>query len=289
LRVGRRYIRLPTLGYVLLLKKLRVFFQVINLKWIVMDLITGFLIYALLFRLAIIITGLVSIILGYRLFACNVSTSASLGNESNVHAQYGKTKLILSNVGSGTAFALFGASIIIAMLWKGSPELLFEDVTRMQGSARGGESVARAPENQLNFIMKGNGNDTPSEHLHRFKARIRDALQIQDTQAAIEMYSNILSESNEIPLGEAVALLNNLALLYRKQNRVIEAVALARVATTVNQKNPEYFDTLALILLDQGSYGEAEQAANVAVGLDPANQNYHKTLNRVLGVKKTGK
>ncbi len=67
---------------------------------------TGFLIYAELFRLAVIAAGMVAVVLGYKLFVRGVTGSEG---GSNVGAEAGPIKLTLANAGPGLGFALFGA------------------------------------------------------------------------------------------------------------------------------------------------------------------------------------
>jgi tetratricopeptide (TPR) repeat protein len=76
-------------------------------------------------------------------------------------------------------------------------------------------------------------------------------------------------------------VLNNLAWIYKEQYRLDEALALARVATTIDKNSPVYFDTLARILLELKKYKAAKQAAERAVDLEPANQDHQKTLQQV--------
>lgn len=60
---------------------------------------------------------------------------------------------------------------------------------------------------------------------------------------------------------------------------------LAHAATTIARKNPNYFDTLALILLDRKELDAAEQAAQTALKLDPVNQDYKETLKKIRAAK----
>ena len=84
-----------------------------------MDLSTSFLIYATLFRLAVIAAGVLIVVLGYRLFLQGLAAS----NESDAALEGGGFKLTLKNAAPGTSFALFGAVLISVMVIQGSPEL----------------------------------------------------------------------------------------------------------------------------------------------------------------------
>ena len=89
-----------------------------------MDIATGFLIYASLFRLAVIAAGVVCVVLGYRLFVRGVMPEG----RTDAEVAAGDIRLSLKNAAPGTIFALFGASTIMVMLIQGSPELLMEDI-----------------------------------------------------------------------------------------------------------------------------------------------------------------
>ncbi len=249
-----------------------------------MDSIVGFLIYALIFRLAIIAAGIVCIILGYRLFADGIKRR----EETNVNAQAGPVKLTLDNAGPGSIFACFGAVIIVVMLSHGNPELVLEDI---QVLMKGSQQDSSPTEMRIGgMTLKGGNDNKPSETLQRFNQAFDEAVQQQqdgDIEAAVKTYNKALSES-EVPLGKAVAALNQLAWIYREQHRIDEALALVRVATTVKKNIPEYFDTLAWILLDRGEHKAAEQAAETAVDLDPASKDYQKTLQQVRAFRDVG-
>lgn len=82
-----------------------------------MDL-TMYFIYALIFRLAIIATGALSIYLGYMLFVKGVFGGTQ---DADLSAEISGTKFSLKNAAPGTFFALFGVVIITVMLTQGMP------------------------------------------------------------------------------------------------------------------------------------------------------------------------
>lgn len=248
---------------------------------------TGFLIYAELFRLAVIAAGIVTIYLGYKLFVRGVTGSKG---GSNVGAEAGPIKLTLANAGPGLGFALFGAFIMTVMLFQGSPQLALNDIKILLKDAQqaGGSSAEVSIGSAL---LKGGDNATSSEGLQRFEQAYNEGVlkkRAKDVDGAITAYHKALSES-EVPLGKAAAVLNELAWIYREQHRLDEALVLARIATTVDQKdaaaNAAALDTLALILLDKKEHKEAEQAAQKAVDLDPDKKDYKDTLQQVRAAK----
>jgi hypothetical protein len=235
----------------------------------------GFFIYAALFRLAVIATGVAAIVLGYKLFLRGVMGEGG----TNVNAEAGPIKLTLHNAGPGGVFALFGAGIIIVMLSQGSPELLMREVKQLDASPQsktGGGQVT-----QETLMKSGNRNEVPQ----RFEQILNEGKRLQqagDIEAAITAYNKALSES------EAPFILNELAWIYREQQRLDEALVLARAATTIDQKDPKCFDTLALILLDRKEHKAAEQAAEKAVSLDPDKQDYKATLQTIRAAQEAG-
>ena len=91
-----------------------------------MDIALPFIIYATFFRLAIITVGIISIILGYRLFCTSPLPDKESPDGTAFEARIAGSHYILKNAAPGTFFALFGVIIISVMLVKGSPELIFE-------------------------------------------------------------------------------------------------------------------------------------------------------------------
>lgn len=84
--------------------------------------------YILIFRLAIVLAGVVCIVLGYLLFARGVFPQAAGGNAQgqDVHASVFAGRFSLKNAAPGTCFAVLGAFLIITMLLKDSPEVLLK-------------------------------------------------------------------------------------------------------------------------------------------------------------------
>ncbi|MCW5213309.1 hypothetical protein VU04_10420, partial [Desulfobulbus sp. TB] len=129
-----------------------------------MDSLVGFYIYALMFRLAIIAAGIVSIVLGYKLFADGAVSEGG----TDVNAQADRFKLILRNAAPGTIFAAFGAFIIAVMLFQGNPELVLKDV--QQGSVPCEAHIG-------SVLLKGGNDNKPSQGLQRFNQAYNEGLQ----------------------------------------------------------------------------------------------------------------
>ncbi|MCI5135435.1 MAG: hypothetical protein D3920_10265 [Candidatus Electrothrix sp. AW2] len=244
-----------------------------------MNTVIGFYIYAVIFRLAIISAGIVSIVLGYKLFVLGV-----MGKEkTNVNAEAGQIKLMLANAGPGSIFALFGAFIIAVMLVQGNPELVLKDVQLLMKESQQGSSPSEVHIGSASF--KGEKDSKPSRELQdvTLASLLDEGEQLQqagDIESAIKVYNKVLLNS------KTPFILNALAWLYREQQQLDEALVLAHAATTVDRNNANALDTLALILLDRGKeLDAAERAAQTALKLDPANQDYKETLKKVQTAK----
>ena len=236
------------------------------------DIILGFLIYAELFRLAVIAAGIVTVIFGYKLFVRGV-TGGKGG--SNINAEVGEIKLTLANAGPGFVFALFGAFIITVMLVQGNPQLDLKDIKLLMKDGQQAEIGSAS--------LKGRNYEESSEGLQHFDQAYNEGVEKQrtgNTEAAITAYNKALSES-DVSLSKAAVVFNELAWSYRTQHRIDEALALAHIATTVAPDNANAFDTMALILLDRKEYKAAEKAAEKAINLDRTKQDYKNTLQQV--------
>ena len=241
-----------------------------------MDSLVGFYIYAATFRLAIIAAGIVSIVLGYKLFAHDAGSES----RTDVGAQADRFKIIIRNAAPGTVFAAFGAIIIAVMLFQGNPEIVLKDVETV---IKDSQSNSQSEKHTRSALLKGRNDDKSGEELQRFDQAYNEGVEKQragNTEAAITAYNRALAES-EVSLGKAAVVLNALAWIYKDQHRIDEALALVRTATTIDQNNANAFDTLALILLDRKEYEAAEQAAEKAVTLDSDKEDYKNTLQQV--------
>jgi len=77
------------------------------------------IVYLLIWRIAVLLCGTISIILGYKLFKLGFTSQ-----DGKLEAVIGKKKIKVSNVAPGIFFALFGASIISILIWTSQPEII---------------------------------------------------------------------------------------------------------------------------------------------------------------------
>lgn len=79
--------------------------------------IFGFYIYAAVIKVALIGGGIISIVLGFRLFMAGIGTGAT----GDVKADAKQLTLSIANAAPGTCFALFGAAIVASVAWNAAP------------------------------------------------------------------------------------------------------------------------------------------------------------------------
>ena len=172
-----------------------------------MSLFSAFFLYAIVFRLAVIAAGTVSIVLGYRLFTRGIQTGPANSADATFNAKVAGQEFALKNAAPGTFFALFGVIIISIMVIQGLPRLTLKPLTDAQragNSAQPGELTLRsgAPPASNKFdnaVQKGLEYDRQN-----------------DTANAVTSYEEAMTE--------AAAPMNQLAWDYLQQGKVEDAL-----------------------------------------------------------------
>src|ERR1700743_2527854 len=103
------------------------------------------LLYLFMSRLAILAAGIISVFLGYKLFREGIGASAGKSAGSNIESSIAGAKFSVKNAAPGTAFALFGAILIVVMLIQSSPSVTLETVSRWKA---GDQSLSQATGDQ---------------------------------------------------------------------------------------------------------------------------------------------
>ena len=237
-----------------------------------MSVSTSFIMYVILFRLSIIIAGIISIILGYRLFCRGIGSEKSAGRGAELNAEIGSTKFTLKNAAPGIFFALFGVVIISVMFAAGGPELTLKT---LRESAENGQITGEVSKTGLleqELKLRGNNQDAISN----FTERGLDFEDKKNTAEAIENYEKALSVM--------AAPMNNLAWLYLEKGRIGEALPLSHMATQLTPNNARHLDTYATALYKSGNYQEAVKAIEKAAALDTQFQSkldeYRKSIKK---------
>jgi len=224
-----------------------------------MNLTSQFLIYVTAFRLAIIATGVVSMVLGYKLFIRGIYPTG--GRESSIDFKAAGSGFTLKNAAPGTGFGIFGLVLISVMLVQGSPQLTYE----MMQKAAGTENPITSAKLELR------GGETPDA----FAALIEKGSAYErsgDTSHAEEAYRQALTE--------LATPMNQLAWLYYQQSKTEQALPLARMAAQIDPENPTVLDTLAEVLARHGDRSEAVKWMSKAAGLDSRYQAKLDQLKR---------
>ncbi|MBR9909724.1 MAG: tetratricopeptide repeat protein [Gammaproteobacteria bacterium] len=235
-----------------------------------MDLPTSFLIYATLFRLAVIAAGVLIIVLGYRLFLQGLAAA----EKSDTALEGGGFKLSVKNAAPGTSFALFGAVLISVMVVQGSPELVIDDLDR--------GAVAGQPEagNRLR-LRGGDGADLANpDHSRLRQAAVAASAQLlqaglqketqNDPALALEAYRLALTMPTLVEQ-QAVSPLNQMAWVYLQQGESGLALPLAQLAQQLEPRNTMVMDTLARIHLQLGQLDQAQALVDRVLKMDPGN------------------
>lgn len=212
-----------------------------------MDVKLYFLLHLMLYRLAIIASGVICITLGYRMFCKGLWPDSKTG-ESEMKAEIGGVKFFLKNGAPGTLFAVFGAAIIIAMIISGSPEYGKETLNQT--------TTAKLEEKET---LKGNSEEGQQYAYYLQKAKSCE--KNGQLTEAVDNYAESLRIASES--------MNNLAWLYLETGENLdEASSISKMAVKFNPKEGNCWDTLAEILYKQGKYQDALEAKEKAAALD---------------------
>jgi hypothetical protein len=207
-----------------------------------MDASLAFLVYAGLYRIAIVAVGALSIWLGYRLFA--VLGPDAHGGSTEAEASFGGWRIGVRRAAPGTCFALFGAGLITVTLIQEPPSYRSE---------RSATPEARAETLALKGVQPpppdaagdGEGADPAGSAFAR-TVESADALRAAGADAAA-------------------------AQTYR-HSLTFPYASLAAAAHPLHQ--------LAELAVEAGDRGRAAALAELALGLDPDNRAYRETLAR---------
>jgi tetratricopeptide (TPR) repeat protein len=213
-----------------------------------MDILAAYVIYLSLFRLAIIASGIVGIVLGYRLFTKGVFPDVrtnSSGGATGVTAEIASAKLTLRNAAPGTCFALFGVIIIAVMFAAGGPEISLEQLEKggMKANLRGNDPAEIKSDSQraLDYLRQGDyrrARDTVIEALEFSAPQMNDFAWV------------LLQTAPEMP----------------------QTGLLAGIAVATEPQNPNFLHTLAEIQFKNGRKQEAIRTLEKARRFDPSHE-----------------
>ncbi len=219
-----------------------------------MTITSAFIIYLILFRIAIIAAGTVSIVLGYKLFCKGIGLDGSSKKGTDVDAKIAGTSIKLKNAAPGTCFAMFGVVIISIMFIRGGPELTLKSLEDSAKKEIASESTT--PKGQFEFKLRGDGKDALS-------MATEEGLfyeEKKDTSKAIAAYEKALSLMAD-PM-------NNLAWLYLQEGRIENSLSLSQMAVQLTPNDANHLDTRAEALFKSENYTEALRVMEKAAELD---------------------
>jgi hypothetical protein len=210
-----------------------------------MEAFGSVILYLAFVRVAVISSGAICIILGYRLFLHGFfgGAQSSKREKEEIAAEFPGVKLTLRNAAPGTAFALFGAGIIAAMIFSGPPEV----------------SVDKLDNGATKVTMRDSQNK-------QLAASSEQALQFLKRNDKIKAVS-----STNTALNDLAPVLNDFAwVLLKADSKSTAMELLARTATTIRPMEPDFLDTLAEILYQNGEKKEAIRTLEAAQNIRPA-------------------
>jgi tetratricopeptide (TPR) repeat protein len=221
-----------------------------------MDTLPLFVLYLALHRALIVLAGILSIFLGYRLFIAGLGrgSTADGRREESISAEVSKFKISARNLAPGTAFALFGALMVGGMALYRPPEisldLLGSSGSRVKAELRG-EDAGTAPEASATAALG---------HLER-----GEKVAARDT--AKRVAGTLAGQSNTVAW-----------VLLKTESDLPIAYKLADAAVAVAPDEPKYLHTLSQVLLAQGDLERARKTLARAAALDPKYETQLKEL-----------
>jgi hypothetical protein len=196
-----------------------------------MTIPVSILVYLTVSRLAIVAAGLFCLFLGYRLLAKITPTPSASNTE--ISSSLPGLKITVKNAAPGTAFALFGAAMLLAAVIQDSPS--FAVSWLKQAASQTSSPQSAVPFDEGTLQVRGAQPDT--------------------IQALTSAGANLEKQGDKMgaqqKFREAVARIadpiNDLAWSYHETGREKEALGLATIAVQLVPDQPDYADTLAKI------------------------------------------
>jgi hypothetical protein len=233
------------------------------------------IVYAALFRLAIIAAGFGCVVMGYRLFVLGVMPKEGSGIDS----EFGQIRLSLKNAAPGTCFAVLGIVMIVAMIVQGNPEKKIVAV-RTNG-ARVATTWRSDDVDSLITEDRGDKNETAnrindadkmyadSDTIITAIARGRELEAAGRLNEAIKAYAVPLTDGH-MPLQAATEPLRAIAAVYLDQDRLSEGLAYALLAYQVEPGHAGGLALIARIQLGRKNYAKAVDFISQAARIDAA-------------------
>ena len=231
-----------------------------------MDIEIASLVYLIVFRLTIITAGIVSIVLGYRLFCRGVWPPQQKADGTTVEAELGGNRFTVKNAAPGTCMALFGAAMIGGLLFTAPPEVVLKDSQQVEEdeSSAGGHATTR----ESTFRGEQTGQAPSAVAVGEGGSDLEDSFQ---QGVAFEKQGKIQKAKGkyEEALVLAVEPMNGLAWLEQQDGNLEDALLFARGAVRLKPDEARFLDTLAVTLCKADKLDEAVEIMKKAAALDP--------------------
>jgi hypothetical protein len=197
-----------------------------------MSFVDAALCYLLVFRLSIVAAGMLSLVLGYKLFLKGSETFAKSTAGTTIESSIGIGKFTVRNAAPGTAFALFGVCLLMITLVQGRPLVTLETLSQWQGKVGADESNETTGKEKIELRGSGGAIEQLTAEGVEFARKGDNA----NAQRAFEEAVTDMAEP-----------MNDLAWIYLGSGHAKEALSLATVAVQLRPNEPRYLDTLAKV------------------------------------------
>ncbi|MCE2029790.1 tetratricopeptide repeat protein [Sessilibacter corallicola] len=211
----------------------------------------SFLAYAALYHIVLMLIGLATIVMGYRLFVLGVMPQQG----SDVDAQAGKVRLNIKNAAPGTIFCVLGSALILYMIHQGPPKQ---------------EINVKTP-NGTEYTTTTRGNN---ESLERTLVQAKDLLVSGDTDDAFVALLDVFTDS-ELTLHQALPVFTAMAQAQFQAGRFNQAATYAQLAVEIDDS---YVEALVIYAKTLKALNETEQAMDIMQNAADIDGQYHSIL-----------
>jgi tetratricopeptide (TPR) repeat protein len=236
--------------------------------------------YLLAFRLSMIASGVISIILGYRLLCKGFSAQGGQENNSTIEASVIGTKLTVRNAAPGTAFAIFGAAILIVMMIQNAPSVTLENLSKLKTNETTAPysppAVRSSPDIGVCPVSAADGLSRVGTQNAILQKRNNLPPQTQKATETIEDAKVVLRGTDQSTL----ALLTARGIEFEKRKDFANAERSYREAVNLMA---EPINDLAWRYLKAGRADAALKLATIAVQLSPDEDRYKRTAEDARG------
>lgn len=227
--------------------------------------LSWYFLYATIYRVVVIMAGLILVYLGYVLFSKSPGVpprpSMNKGEEfaaKEIRLSLKNGSIQLSKAAPGSIFILFGAFVIGLMIFEASPKLLIETMPvrkKLQEKLAVGSSNKGSLNDFASLKISVRGNKD-FKHLMQEAKRNAHSLPVEQ---ALNAYFNTLS-SNDLTSHKIALALNEMAIVCQS-SELDSAFLLSRLTMALSPDQVAFKDTLATSYLKSG---RAETALRIA-------------------------